>query len=141
MTDTKRAVISELQQLIRLNVFKFHGPNLLTPTNAKLVYPPRHSYVKPKYFPNGLFNEIKAKQVPGGHRQKRYLYTENDTSSPTISLVGLFVIATIAATVHKRFNKVRLLKDNSIFKVLVYKYRSHIIRHSAAPDFTLTPGY
>jgi hypothetical protein len=92
----KQAVISELQQLIRLNVFKFFDPNLLTPSQRKVRIPSK-TFVKPKYFPNGLFNKIKARLVGGGHRQKRYLYTENDTSSPTISLVGLFIIATIAA--------------------------------------------
>ena len=92
----KQAVVSELQQLIRLNVFKFHDPNLLTPKQLKARIPSK-TFVKPKYFPNGLFNKIKARLVGGGHRQKRYLYTENDTSSPTISLVGLFIIATIAA--------------------------------------------
>ena len=92
----KQAVINELQQLIRLNVFKFHDPNLLTPNQLKARIPSK-TFVKPKYFPNGLFNKIKARLVGGGHRQKRYLYTENDTSSPTISLVGLFIIATIAA--------------------------------------------
>jgi hypothetical protein len=92
----KQAVINELQQLIRLNVFKFHDPNLLSPKQLKARIPSK-TFVKPKYFPNGLFNKIKARLVGGGHRQKRYLYTENDTSSPTISLVGLFIIATIAA--------------------------------------------
>ena len=92
----RRAVINELQQLIKLNVFKFHDPNLLTPNQRKARIPSK-TFVKPKYFPNGLFNKIKARLVEGGHRQKRYLYTENDTSSPTISLVGLFIIATIAA--------------------------------------------
>jgi hypothetical protein len=92
----KQAVISELQQLIRLNVFKFHDPNLLT-SNQRKARIPSKTFVKPKYFPNGLFNKIKARLVGGGHRQKRYLYTENDTSSPTISLVGLLIIATIAA--------------------------------------------
>lgn len=92
----KQAVISELQQLIRLNVFKFHDPNLLTPTQRKARIPSK-TFVKPKYHPNGLFNKIKARLVGGGHRQNRYLYSESDTSSPTISLVGLFIIATIAA--------------------------------------------
>ena len=83
-------------RLIRLNVFKFHNPNLLTPKQLKARIPSK-TFVKPKYFPNGLFNKIKARLVGGGHRQKRHLYTENDTSSPTISLVGLFIIAVIAA--------------------------------------------
>jgi hypothetical protein len=35
----KQAVISELQQLIRLNVFKFHDSNLLTPKQLKARIP------------------------------------------------------------------------------------------------------
>jgi hypothetical protein len=93
----KQAVISELQQLIRLNVFKFHDPNMpLTPKQLKARIPSK-IFVKQKYFPNGLFNKIKSRLVGGGHRQKRYLYTENDTLLPIISLVVLFIIATIAA--------------------------------------------
>ncbi len=92
----KQAVISELQQLIRLNVFKFQDPNLLTPKQRKARIPSK-TFVKKKYFPNELFNKIKARLVGGRHRQKRYLYTENNTSSSTISLIGLFIIATIAA--------------------------------------------
>ena len=98
--SAKQAVINELQQLIRLQVFKFHIPNLLSAEQRKSRIPSK-TFVKPKYFPNGLFNKIKARLVGGGHRQKRYLYTENDTSSPTISLVGLFIIATIAAREHR----------------------------------------
>ena len=54
----KQAVINELQQLIRLNVFKFHNPNLLTPKQLKARIPSK-TFVKPKYFPNGLFNKIR----------------------------------------------------------------------------------
>jgi len=60
----KQAVISELQQLIRLNVFKFHDPNLLTPNQRKARIPSK-TFVKSKYFPNGLFNKIKARLVGG----------------------------------------------------------------------------
>ncbi len=35
--------------------------------------------------------------VGGGDPQKRYLYSKSETSSPTISLVGLYIIAVIAA--------------------------------------------
>ena len=60
----KQAVIGELQQLIRLNVFKFHDPNLLTPRQLKARIPSK-TFVKPKYFSNGLFNKIKARLVGG----------------------------------------------------------------------------
>jgi hypothetical protein len=50
-----------------------------------------------KFDANNISEKIKAQLVGGGHRQKRYLYSESETSSPTISLVGLYIVATIAA--------------------------------------------
>ena len=94
--EGKKAVIKELQQLIRLNVFKFHKPQLLTPEQKKRRIPSK-TFVKPKFKPDGEFDKLKARLVGGGHRQLRNLYTESETSSPTISQVGLFIIASIAA--------------------------------------------
>ena len=92
----KQSVINELKQLIRLQVFKFHDPNTLTPEQLRARIPSK-TFVKIKYHPDGTFNKIKSRTVAGGHRQNRMLYSESDTSSPTISLVGLFILATIAA--------------------------------------------
>jgi hypothetical protein len=69
----KQAVISELQQLIRLNVFKFHDPNLLTPNQRKARIPSK-TFVKPKYFLNGLFNKIKARLASRGWTQAEEIF-------------------------------------------------------------------
>jgi Reverse transcriptase (RNA-dependent DNA polymerase) len=92
----KQAVISELQQLIRLQVFRFHQPHSLSKQQLKDRIPSR-TFVKAKVRPDGSFDKLKARLVGGGHRQKRSYYTENDTSSPTISPTGVLLLATIAA--------------------------------------------
>ena len=92
----RQAVMEELKQLIKLQVLKFHKPDLLDPRTAKGILPSK-TFVKVKFDPNGAFDKIKARLVGGGHRQKRYLYSETETSSPTISLVGLYIIALTAA--------------------------------------------
>jgi hypothetical protein len=56
-------------------------------------------FVKPKFDPDGEFDKIKARLVEGGNRQKRYLYSETETSSSTTSLVGLFTAANEGRTV------------------------------------------
>jgi hypothetical protein len=92
----RQAVMEELKQLIKLQVLKFHKPDLLDPRTAKGILLSK-TFVKVKFDPNGAFDKIKARLVGGGQRQKRYLYSETETSSPTISLVGLYIIALTAA--------------------------------------------
>ena len=92
----RQAVMNELRQLINLKVLKFLKPDLLDPTTLKGILPSK-MFVKPKFDPDGEFDKIKARLVGGGHRQKRYLYSETETSSPTISLVGLYIVALTAA--------------------------------------------
>ena len=79
----REAVMNELRQLIKLKVLKFLQPDLLDPTTLKGILPSK-MFVKPKFDPDGEFDKIKARLVGGGHRQKRYLYSETETSSPTI---------------------------------------------------------
>ena len=95
-TQAKQAVMEELKQLIKLQVLKFHKADLLDPRTAKNILPSK-TFVKVKFDPTGAFDKIKARLVGGGHRQKRYLYKETETSSPTISLVGLYIVALTAA--------------------------------------------
>ena len=95
-TPARQAVMEELKQLIKLQVLKFHKPDLLDPRTAKNILPSK-TFVKVKFDPTGAFDKIKARLVGGGHRQKRYLYKETETSSPTISLVGLYIVALTAA--------------------------------------------
>jgi len=92
----KVAVIKEMTQLIRLGVFRFRDWRTLTIAELKSRIPSK-TFVKLKYLADGTFDKFKARTVAGGHRQNRSLYTDEETSSPTISLVGLFIIASIAA--------------------------------------------
>ena len=94
--DAKTALIKEFTQLIRLRVLKFHKAKNIPKAILKKRIPSK-TFIKVKYKPNNDFDKIKARFVGGGHRQDRSLYTENETSSPTISLVGLFIVAVIAA--------------------------------------------
>ena len=90
--------MDELKQLIKLQVLKFHKPYLLDLRTAKgIILPSSKTFVKVKFDPNGAFDKLKARLVGGGHRQKRYLHNKTETSSPTISLVGLYIIALTAA--------------------------------------------
>jgi hypothetical protein len=95
-TAARKAVMDELKQLRRLKVLKFHKPDQLDPKTLKSRLPSK-TFVRVKFDANNVFEKIKARLVGGGHRQKRYLYSESETSSPTISLVGLYIVATIAA--------------------------------------------
>ena len=92
----RKAVMDELRQLIKLKVLRFQKPDMLDPATLKGILPSK-TFVRVKYAPDGAFEKIKARLVGGGHRQKRYLYSETETSSPTISLVGLYIVALIAA--------------------------------------------
>jgi hypothetical protein len=58
---------------------------------------PSKTFVKVKFDSNNEFEKIKARLVDGGDRQNRYLYSKSEASLPTISLVGLYIIAVIAA--------------------------------------------
>jgi len=92
----RKAVMDELKQLINLKVFKFVKAHEVDPIILKSRVPSK-TFVKIKFDPNGMFEKIKARLVGGGHKQRRDLYSESETSSPTISLVGLYIVALIAA--------------------------------------------
>jgi hypothetical protein len=89
------AIIKELQQMLDLDVFEFLDPKSLSKEiiknriNCKL-------FLKLKYKPDGTFDKIKARIVAGGHKQDRSKYSVEETSSPTISLTGLYIVITIA---------------------------------------------
>jgi Reverse transcriptase (RNA-dependent DNA polymerase) len=58
---------------------------------------PSKMFLTPKKLPSGALDKIKARLVAGGHRQDRSLYTDQETSSPTVSLTAVFAQAAIAA--------------------------------------------
>ena len=54
-------------------------------------------FLKEKHLPSGEFDKLKARLVAGGHMQDRMEYTSKDTSSPTVSLSAVYMVAGIAA--------------------------------------------
>jgi len=54
-------------------------------------------FFKEKYKPNGMFDKLKARLVAGGHQQDRSVYSESDTSSPTVATEAVMMVAAIAA--------------------------------------------
>ena len=57
-------------------------------------------YLTPKKLLSGILDRIKARLVAGGHRQDRSLYSDQETSLPTVSLTAVFAQAAIAT--HRR---------------------------------------
>jgi hypothetical protein len=58
--------------------------------------------LKEKFTSTGDFEKLKARLVAGGHMQDRSEYTEADTSSPTVSLSALYIVAAAAAKEHRK---------------------------------------
>ena len=53
-------------------------------------------FLKMKYDSSGKFDKLKARLVAGGHMQDRSLYDATETSSPTVNLSSVYMIAAIA---------------------------------------------
>jgi hypothetical protein len=54
-------------------------------------------FLKEKFFPSGLFDKLKSRLVAGGDMQDRSDYVEDETSSPTVSLSSVYLVASVAA--------------------------------------------
>ena len=54
-------------------------------------------FFKEKYKPDGTFDKLKARLVAGGHMQDRSVYSQSDTSAPTVATEAVMMIAAIAA--------------------------------------------
>jgi hypothetical protein len=88
----KDAVTLELTHCLTKGVFMG-----LSPTESAQDAIPSKMFLTPKKLPSGALDKIKARLVAGGHRQDRSLYTDQETSSPTVSLTAVFAQAAIAA--------------------------------------------
>jgi len=58
-------------------------------------------FIKEKFKPDGLFDKLKARLVAGGDQQDRTVYSDNETSSPTVPTCSLFMIEAVAAKEHR----------------------------------------
>ena len=84
--------MQELKYCISIQVFKGMDPI----DNAYGAMPSK-MFLTPKKLPCGALDKIKARLVAGGHRQDRSLYSDQETSSPTVSLTAAFTQAALAA--------------------------------------------
>jgi hypothetical protein len=98
-TIGKAAVTSIAKELVGIHNAKGWKPIRFCDTSraqrAKMVR--SFLFLKEKYTSTGDFEKLKARLVAGGHMQDRSEYTEAETSSPTVSLSSLYIVASIAA--------------------------------------------
>ena len=86
------AIVEEIQNCIKKDVFEFQHREYKTRSQI-----PSKMFLTPKKLPNGNIDRMKARLVAGGHRQNRSLYTDQETSSPTVALSSVLMTAALAA--------------------------------------------
>jgi hypothetical protein len=95
----KAAVKSIVKELVGIHNEKAWEPvrmrDLSYKQKSKIVR--SFLFLKEKYTSTGEFEKLKARLVAGGHMQDRSEYTEAETSSPTVSLSALYIVAAVAA--------------------------------------------
>jgi hypothetical protein len=90
------AIKKELQQMIDKKVWHPRSLAGLTKKERKNAIRAK-MFVKEKFFPSGGFDKIKARLVARGDQQDRTMYTDDDTSSPTVEQTSVMSVAAIAA--------------------------------------------
>lgn len=90
------AAIAELLQLHRKIVWELiRSKNLNRAQRRRII---RSSlFLKEKFNSAGIFDKLKARLVAGGHMQDRSIYSFEETTSPTVNLSSVYMIAGIAA--------------------------------------------
>lgn len=86
------AMMQELEYCVSIQVFKGMDPI----DNAYRAMPSK-KFLIPKKLPCGALDKIKARLVAGGHRQDRSLYSDQETTSPKVSLKAASAQAALAA--------------------------------------------
>ena len=96
------SIVGEISQLgIKKKVFKPTDLKKLSKEQVNKVI--RSSmFLREKFKPDGQFEKLKSRLVGGGHMQDRSLYTDDDTSSPTVSVTAILAVAAIAASEQRK---------------------------------------
>lgn len=90
------ALRSELSQFLDKQVFTPVFLNSLSPDQRKRVITSL-VFLKEKFLPDGTFEKLKARIVAGGHQQDRSEYDPTEISSPTASMIVIFMLVCIWA--------------------------------------------
>ena len=93
---TEESITKELKQMIDKQVWEPVIENSLS-NDARQQIIPCKLFLKEKHIADGRFAKLKARLVAGGHRQNKYNYTINETSSPTLGSSSVLLLAAITA--------------------------------------------
>ena len=91
----------EVQQMLTKHVWQPVLWDYLTDEERKSVIK-SSMFLKEKFAADGKFDKLKARLVAGGHQQDRSVYSDSETSSPTVSTTSLFLIAAIAVKENRK---------------------------------------
>ena len=99
---TRRAVVTEVMQMITKGVFGLLTPGEWAQMNAKKFRQllPSTLVLKGKYSSDHEFQKVKARLVILGNLQKQRfedMFNKSSTESPTVSMMGLFSVLVLAA--------------------------------------------
>jgi hypothetical protein len=97
----KAAMRKEIGTILRKRVTK---PVLLSSLSASQKRSIIRSslFLKEKYLSTGEFDLLKARLVAGGNMQDRSVYSEGETSSPTVAISSAYMLMAIAAHKHRK---------------------------------------
>ena len=91
-----KAIVKELVAIQDYGTMQAVNVNKIPKSQLKKIL--RSSmFLKEKYLASGEFEKLKARLVAGGNTQDRSLYTDDETSSPTVSTSALFALTALAA--------------------------------------------
>jgi hypothetical protein len=90
------SVTKELSSIHHKGVFSQRRLRDLTPAQRKSIIT-SSLFLKEKFLSTGAFEKLKSRLVGGGNLQDRDKYSEDETSSPTVSLQGLYMTVSLAA--------------------------------------------
>ena len=91
----------EVQQMLTKQVWKPVLWEYLTDEERRSTIS-SSMFLKEKFTADGKFDKLRARLVAGGHQQDRSVYSDSETSSPTVSITSLFLIAATAAKENRK---------------------------------------
>ena len=123
-TKASEAITSEFTQIKDKGTYEFVDYDNLTEEQITSIIP-CSMFLKEKFDSVGDFIKLKARFVAGGHRQDRSALIKEETSSPTVNLLNVKMVAAIA---HREGRKVATVDIGGAFLHSDWKGPEVIIR-------------